>query len=70
MGGAYRKIQFMLTIDIPFSSKVCFTPFLFYERPTLAPAFSNQKKPKEDLCFYQRKKQLLHSMPFQPMAGL
>ena len=30
MGGAYRKIQFMLTIDIPFSSKVCFTPFHFY----------------------------------------
>ena len=37
-------------------SKVCFTPFRFYERPILAPAFSNQKKPKEDFRFYQGKK--------------
>ena len=37
-------------------SKVCFTSFRFYERSILAPAFSNQKKPKEDFRFYQGKK--------------
>ena len=56
MGGAFRKIQFMLTIDIPFSSKVCFTPLHFYKRPTLVPVFFNWKKSKEDFCFFWKKK--------------
>ena len=56
MGGAYRKIQFMLTIDIPFSSKVCFTPLHFYRRPILVPVFFNWKKSKAGFCFFWKKK--------------
>ena len=40
-------------------SKCCFIPFRVYERPTLEPAFSNQKKPKEEQC--QRMFKLPHN---------
>ena len=56
MGGAYRKIQLMLTIDSPFSPEVCFTPLHFYRRPTLVPASDKQKKSEEVVCFYGKKK--------------
>ena len=51
VGGAFRKIQCMLTAGIPCFSKVCFIPLCFYKGPTLIPVFVNQKKSKEDFCF-------------------
>ena len=41
----------------PFS-KVCLTPLRFYERPTLAPVFTNGKKPEEDCCFYRKRQKV------------
>ena len=40
--------------SIPHFSKIHFTPLCFYERPTLVPAFTNQKKSKEHFHFYEK----------------
>ena len=41
--------------DIPCFSRVRLTPLGFCGRPTLVPVFANQKKSKEDCCFYGKK---------------
>lgn len=39
----------------PCFSKVYVMPFCFYERPTLAPVFTNRKKSQEDVHFYEKR---------------
>ena len=41
-------------IGIPLFSKVCFTPLLFREKPTLTPVCSNVKKFEEDFHFHEK----------------
>lgn len=43
-----------MVTGIPFFSEVLM-PLSFYERPTLVPAFANQKKSEEDFRFYTKK---------------
>lgn len=40
--------------SIPYSSKICFLTVHFYERPTLIPVFSKQKKSEENFRFYKK----------------
>ena len=42
---------------IPHFMKVCVMPLCFYQRPTLVPVFTNQKKKKskDDFCFYKKR---------------
>lgn len=39
----------------PIFLKICFVPLGFYERPIAGPVCTNQKKSKEDFCFYKIK---------------
>ena len=55
--GLWRSDQGSLSgnIGIPGFFKVCFMPLCFYERPTLVPFFTNQKKFEEDFHFDAQK---------------
>lgn len=43
-------------IGMPLLSKVCLTPLLFREKPTITPVFSNVKKFEDNFHFHTQKK--------------
>lgn len=47
-------------------SEVCFTPFCFWESPTLVPIFTNRKKSEEDFHFYKKKIIIIASSLYTP----
>ena len=52
----YMCIYMHIQITPAFPEFVLFnTSFHFYEQPVLVPVFVNQKKSKEDFCFYKKK---------------